>query len=76
MPPQPPGATLADGQEGTMISAIVKPSTTLGEGSKRKPSRLAGPPALIATSLAMLIVGIVIGNAARKRIDRWTHAYV
>jgi len=59
-----------------MIPAIVKPSTTLGEGSKRKPSRLAGPPALIATSLAMLIVGIVIGNAARKRIDRWTHAYV
>jgi len=31
--------------------------------------------ALISSSLAVLILGIVIGNAARKRIDKWAHGY-
>ena len=30
---------------------------------------------LIIAGVAMLVVGIVIGNAARKRIDRWSHGY-
>jgi hypothetical protein len=32
--------------------------------------------ALITGVLAGLIIGIGIGNAARKRIDRWTHGYL
>jgi hypothetical protein len=28
---------------------------------------------LIIASVAMLLVGILIGSAARKRIDRWSH---
>jgi len=30
---------------------------------------------LVIATLAALIAGIAIGNAARKRIDRWGHAY-
>jgi hypothetical protein len=56
-----------------MSTATAKPSTALSEGSKRALSRLAGTPTLIAASVAMLIVGILVGNAARKRIDRWSH---
>jgi hypothetical protein len=44
-------------------------------GSSRRPfGRLAGILVLIATSLAALIAGIVIGSAARKRIDKLAHA--
>jgi hypothetical protein len=32
--------------------------------------------ALITGGLAGLIIGIGIGNAARKRIDRWVHGYL
>jgi hypothetical protein len=35
--------------------------------------KLAKGLALISSALAVLTVGIVIGNAARKRIDRWGH---
>ncbi len=56
-----------------MSTATAKPPTAVGESGKRAGPRLAGPPALIAASVAMLIVGILIGNAARRRIDRWSH---
>jgi len=47
----------------------------LSESSKRKLARLAGLLTLVIATLAALIAGIAIGNAARKRIDRWGHAY-
>ena len=56
-----------------MSTATAKLPTAVGESGKRAARRLAGPPVLIAASVAMLIVGILIGNAARKRIDRWSH---
>jgi len=31
--------------------------------------------AVIFSTLAVLAAGITIGNAARKRIDRWGHGY-
>lgn len=46
-----------------------------GQGGKRNPRKLAGPLALIASALAALLIGIGIGNAARKRIDKWSHAW-
>ena len=56
-----------------MSTPIAEAATTVGETSKRTLARLAGPSTLIAASVAMLIVGILIGNAARKRIDGWSH---
>jgi hypothetical protein len=47
-----------------------------GESRKRKLGKLTGAPALIIISgVAAFIIGITIGNAARKRMDKWAHAY-
>jgi hypothetical protein len=46
------------------------PSTRNGQ---QDPLKLAKGLALITSALVVLTAGIVIGNAARKRIDRWTH---
>jgi hypothetical protein len=46
-----------------------------GGSRKRKLGKLSGAPALIISSVAALIIGITIGNAARKRMDKWAHAY-
>ena len=56
-----------------MSTATAGPATTLSESSKRTFARLAGMSTVIIASVAMLIVGILIGSAARKRIDRWSH---
>jgi hypothetical protein len=56
-----------------MSTAIAEPATALSEASKRTFARLAGMSTVIIASVAMLAVGILIGNAARKRIDRWSH---
>jgi hypothetical protein len=56
-----------------MSTPTAEAVTAVSERSKRTLARLAGPYALIAASVATLIVGILIGNAARKRIDRWSH---
>ncbi len=45
----------------------------LSESTRRKFARLAGVSVLITASLTALIAGIIIGNAARKRIDRLAH---
>lgn len=46
-----------------------------GGSRKRKLGKLSGALALIISSVAALIIGITIGNAARKRMDKWAHAY-
>jgi uncharacterized membrane protein YjjP (DUF1212 family) len=56
-----------------MSTPIAEAATTVGQKSKRTLARVAGPSTLIAASVAMLIAGILIGNAARKRIDGWSH---
>jgi len=56
-----------------MSTPIAEAATAVSQKSKQTLARLPGPSALIATSVAMLIVGILIGNAARKRIDGWSH---
>ena len=56
-----------------MSTPIAEAATAVGQKSTRTLVRLAGPSALIAASVAMLIAGILIGNAARKRIDGWSH---
>jgi hypothetical protein len=56
-----------------MSMATAEPASALSEHSKRTFARLAGASTLIIASVAMLIVGIFIGSAARKRIDRWSH---
>jgi hypothetical protein len=56
-----------------MSTATAGPATALSETSKRTLARLAGTSTVIIASVALLIVGILIGSAARKRIDRWSH---
>jgi len=56
-----------------MSTATAGPAMALSEQSKRTFARLAGMSTVIIASVAMLIVGILIGSAARKRIDRWSH---
>ncbi len=47
-----------------------------GRSAKHNLGKLAGALVLITSGLAALIIGIGIGNAARKRIDRWAHGYL
>jgi hypothetical protein len=47
-----------------------------GRSTRHKLGRPAGTLALITGGLVGLIIGIGIGNAARKRIDRWAHGQV
>ena len=56
-----------------MSTAIAERGTALSASSKRSLARLAGASTAITAGVVMLIVGIFIGNAARKRIDRWSH---
>jgi hypothetical protein len=56
-----------------MSTATAGPATALSESTKRTFARMAGMSTLIIMSVVMLIVGILIGNAARKRIDRMSH---
>jgi hypothetical protein len=50
------------------------PDSPLSENGKRTMTRMAGTAALVAVGLTVLVTGIVIGNAARKRIYKWSHA--
>jgi len=56
-----------------MSTATAGPAAAISESSKRTFARLAGASTLIIASVAMLVVGILIGSAARKRIDRMSH---
>jgi hypothetical protein len=56
-----------------MSTATAGPRPALSESSKRTFARLAGMSTVIIASVTMLIIGILIGSAARKRIDRWSH---
>ena len=56
-----------------MSTATARPGPALSESSKRTFARLAGMSTVIIAGVGMLIVGILIGSAARKRIDRWSH---
>ena len=47
-----------------------------GQSARHNREKLAGEPALITAGLAGLIIGIGIGNAARKRIDRSRYGYL
>jgi hypothetical protein len=56
-----------------MSTATARPPAAISDSSRQKLGRLAGASTVIISSVVALIVGIVIGNAARKRIDRWSH---
>jgi hypothetical protein len=50
------------------------PDSPLSESSKRKIARMATTVAVIVAGVAVLVTGIAIGNATRKRVDKWAHA--
>ena len=47
----------------------------IGQDSRKNLERLTLTTALIVSTLSALIIGIVVGAAARKRIDKWGHGY-
>ena len=55
-----------------MSTATVRQPTAISESSKRKLGRLVWAFSLIISNLVTLVVGIVIGNTARKRIAKGT----
>ncbi len=58
-----------------MSSVTAGQPAAISDSSRRTLTRLAGASILIISSVAMLVAGIVIGNAARKRIERVSHAH-
>ena len=56
-----------------MSTATAESNTAFSESGKGALARLTGMPTLIIASVAMLVVGVLIGNAVRRRIDRWSH---
>jgi hypothetical protein len=56
-----------------MSTATAEPDTALGESIKRRLPGWAGLSVLITASVGMLVAGILIGNAARKRVDKLSH---
>ena len=56
-----------------MSTATAGPVTALSESTKRRLAGRAGMSVLITASVGMLVAGILIGNAARKRVDRLSH---
>jgi hypothetical protein len=47
----------------------------IGQDSRNNLERLTLTTALIVSTLSALIIGIIVGAAARKRIDKWGHGY-
>jgi hypothetical protein len=55
---------------------MTAPSTgSAGHDSTRHSAKFGKGMALISTAMVALLAGIALGNAARKRVDRWTHGY-
>jgi hypothetical protein len=46
-----------------------------GQNSTGHPAKPGKGLALISTAVVVLVAGVVLGNAARKRVDRWVHGY-
>ena len=55
-----------------MSTATARLPAAISESSRRKLVRLAWTSSLVISNLVMLVVGIAIGNAARKRIHKGT----
>ena len=51
------------------------PSNAPSSSDRRNLVKLIAALALFAGGLATLVFGIAIGNAVRKRADRWAHGY-
>ena len=55
-----------------MSTPTARQPTAISESSRRKLGRLVWASSLIISNLVALVVGIVIGNSARKRIAKGT----
>jgi hypothetical protein len=59
----------------TMSTAAARPPAAISDGSRRKLVRVAWASSLIICSLVMLVVGIMIGSMASKRISKQTRGF-
>ena len=55
-----------------MSTPTARQPTAISDDSKRQLGRLVWASSLIISNLVTLVVGIVIGNTARKRIAKGT----
>ena len=55
-----------------MSTPTARQPAAISESSRRKLGRLVWASSLIISNLVTLVVGIVIGNTARKRIAKGT----
>jgi hypothetical protein len=58
-----------------MNVSSTSPADPAGQHSTGHSAKFGKGLALISTAMVALVAGIVLGNAARKRVDRWTHGY-
>ena len=58
-----------------MSTAAASPRAAISDESRRRLARMAWASSLIISNLAMLVLGIIIGNAARKRIAKETRGF-
>ena len=58
-----------------MSTATARRPTAVSESSRRNIVGLAWASSVIICSVVMLVVGIIIGSAARKRIAKETRGY-
>ncbi len=58
-----------------MSTATARRPAAISEHSRRTIMRLAWASSVIICGLVMLVVGTIIGSAARKRITKETRGY-
>jgi len=58
-----------------MSIATARRPAAISDSSRRKIMRLAWASSVIICSLVMLVLGIIIGSAARKRIAKGTRGF-
>jgi hypothetical protein len=58
-----------------MSTATDRSPAAISDSSRRKLARLAWASSLIICSLVMLVVGIMIGSMASKRISKETRGF-
>jgi hypothetical protein len=58
-----------------MSTATDRPPAAINDSSRRKLARLAWASSLIISSVVMLVVGIMIGSKASKRISKETRGF-
>jgi hypothetical protein len=58
-----------------MSASSASSAGSAGQESTGHSAKFGKGLALISTAMVALVAGVALGNAARKRVDRWMHGY-